>query len=299
MTIEVAIPCYNEEPTIGKVVGDFRIALPDADVVVYDNNSKDASARVAQEAGARVVRVNRQGKGYVVQQVFENTQADIVVMVDGDDTYEADDVGKLIEPLKAGDADMTIGTRLHCGSGEFRQLHHFGNRLMTRALNFMFGQTHKDILSGYRGFSRRFIENVPVVSVGFEVETELMIQAMETGMIVKEIPTGFRQRPPGSDSKLSTARDGYRILVTMVKMLRDHRPLMVFSVLGLVSAAVGGTLWLAVILQGAEGRLPSALRSLGAVLVIGSVALFWVGLVLNTVNTRMRELSLLMRRKGQ
>jgi len=297
LKIEIAVPCHNEESTIGKVVCDFRVALPKAEVVVYDNNSKDNSATVARKAGARVVRVNRQGKGHVVQKIFESSTADIIVMVDGDDTYEADDVRLLTEPLISDAADMTIGTRLHTDVTEFRKMHHFGNRLLTRLLNTLFREQYKDILSGYRAFNRRFIENVPVISVGFEVETELVIQAVENGMAVSEFPIRFRDRPPGSYSKLNTTRDGYRILITMVRMLRDHRPLLCFSVAGLFSGCIGGLFCIAGFLLGAQTGGLSGFRNIGAMLIILSAVLFLCGLVLSTINTRMRELSSLGRRR--
>ncbi|MFQ5650640.1 MAG: glycosyltransferase [bacterium] len=295
--IEIAIPCYNEEATVVKVVSDFREAIPNADIVVYDNNSSDATAERALQAGARVARVNQQGKGHVVEAIFETTDADVVIMVDGDDTYEAQDVVKLIEELEEDGADMVIGTRLQNGTGEFRPMHYFGNRLLTRTLNLIFGTRHRDILSGYRAFSRRFIENVPVLSNGFEVETELMVQALENGMGVAEIPIRFRDRPEGSVSKLRTIRDGYRIIVMMVTLFRDHRPLFAFSIAGLVSALAGAPLWLLGFLYGEQSKLFTLFRNVGATMIMLTLGLFLVGLILNTINTRFRELQTLAKRK--
>ena len=297
MKIEVAVPCYNEELTIEKVVRDFHDALPEAEVVVYDNNSRDNSAALAAKAGARVIRVNRQGKGYVVDKIFELSQADIIVLVDGDDTYEAQDVGLLIEPLTSGIADVTIGTRLHSDKAAFRRMHRFGNRFLTGVLNVIFRTRYKDILSGYRAFNRRFIENVPVISGGFEVETELTVKALENGMVVKDIPIRFRQRPPGSDSKLSAVRDGSRIVLMMVTLLRDHRPLFVFTLTGMLLTCIGLPIWVIGFLHGAQNNLLSVFRSVGALLIILAVGLFLVGLILNTINTRMQEQRLLMKRK--
>lgn len=297
MKIEVAVPCYNEEPTIEKVVRDFSAALPEAEIVVYDNNSTDGSAAFARKAGARVVRVNRQGKGYVVEKVFELSQADIVVMVDGDDTYEARDVNQLIEPLGSGSADMTIGTRLHFGTAEFGRTRYFGNRVLTWMLNTIFRTHYQDILSGYRAFNRRFVENIPITSGGFQVETELIIQALEDGMVVKEIPIGFRQRPPGSESKLSAFRDGYHIILMIIASLRDHRPLLAFTVVGLLSVCIGVPIWVIGFLYAAGNNLLSVCRSVGTLFIILAVGLFLVGLILNTINTRMREQRLLMKRK--
>jgi glycosyltransferase involved in cell wall biosynthesis len=296
MNIEVAIPCYNEQATISKVVRDFRAALPGQEIVVYDNNSTDRTAEFALQAGARVVRVNRRGKGVVVQAIFETSPADIVVIVDGDDTYEAADIELLVAPVRSGEADMVIGTRLHNRPAEFHPLHHFGNRLLTGTLNKLYGTAHQDILSGYRAFSRRFIERVPLISTGFEIETELLIQTHEYNLAVKEIPIRFRNRPPDSLSKLNSIRDGYRILLTMVTLLRDHRPLLTFGVAAAVTFLLGITLWLVGFVHRGEQHLFSVSRNLGVVLIEVSLALLLSGLVLNTINTRVRELTSLLRR---
>jgi len=297
MVIEVAIPCYNEESTIEKVVRDFQIALPNAEVVVYDNNSGDRSADLAEKAGARIERVGRQGKGYVLQKIFETSKAETIVVVDGDDTYEANDVGLLIDPIIEGSVDMSIGTRLHSDVSEFRGMHHFGNRLLTWILNRLFKTSYKDILSGYRVFSRRFVETVPLISTGFDIETELMIQGLEGGLAIKEISIRYRQRPEGSDSKLSTFKDGYRILITMVTMLRDHRPFFAFTMAAIATALVGSLLWTMGFLYGSESGVFSIFRNAGALFSLITVGLFFVGLILNTVNTRMKELQSLNRRK--
>ncbi len=298
MKIEIAIPCYNEEFTIDKVIKDFRAAKPHADIVVYDNNSIDKTSQIAFEAGARVVRVNQQGKGHVVQKIFELSKAEVIVMVDGDDTYEAKDIDLLINPIIAGDADMTIGTRLHANSSEFKSFHHFGNKLLTWMLNTLFRTSCEDILSGYRAFSRHFIENVPLMSKKFEIETELMIQALEHSMSVKEIPTGFRNRPEGSFSKLNSFRDGYRILMTMIMLLRDHRPLVTFTFVSMAMMFFGVGMWIFGFTQAKYVESWAVFRNMGVVLMAISIVFFIAGLILNTINTRLRELMSLMRRKS-
>ena len=295
MKIEIAIPCFNEEVAIEKVISDFRGEIPEAEIVVYDNNSNDRTTQIAIDAGAKVIRVNRRGKGYVVQKIFEYSTAEIIVLVDGDDTYEAMDARQLIEPLLSGHADMTVGTRLH--SNEFRPMHHFGNRLLTWTLNAIFKTKYKDILSGYRAFNRRFIENVPLISSGFTIETELMIQALENNMAVSEIPIRFRNRPSGSHSKLSTFADGYRIMLIMISLLRDHRPLFVFSIIGILSLCFGLPAWFIGYLKASQNNFFSVLRSVGALLIIFTVGLFIAGLILNTINTRVRELLSLTKRR--
>jgi glycosyltransferase involved in cell wall biosynthesis len=296
MKAEVAIPCYNEEQTVAKVIRDFRTALPDAEIVVYDNASDDRTADVARQAGARVVRVNRRGKGYVLQAVFELSDADVLVIVDGDDTYEAADVLALTAPILADQADMTIGTRLHTTGSEFRRLHHFGNRALTLVLNAMFGTAYTDILSGYRAFSPQFRQTVPLIGTGFEIETELMIQALSSGMVVREVPIRFRQRPPGSTSKLSSFKDGYRILLAMVVLLRDHRPLFTFSLAGTACFILGGSLWLFAVLTQRTGG-PFSVQAAGVVFMQLAAGLVLGGFILNTINTRMRELGSLLRRR--
>ena len=293
MKIEIAIPCYNEEISIAKVVHDFRAALPAAKIVVYDNHSTDQTATRANAAGADVVRVNRRGKGQVVQTAFQLTEADVLVLVDGDDTYEAGDVQKLIDPIVTGYADMTVGTRLHTDSKNFRRLHHFGNRLLTWTLNTLYRTQHHDILSGYRAFNRAFLKQVPLISDGFQIETELLIQANEFYFIVQETPIGFRDRPAGSFSKLKSFRDGYRIFLTMVVLLRDHRPLFTFTALAGLSFLVGLTAWLMGYLQ----PVHSVFRNAGVVIMGAAFGLQLVGLVLNTINTRMRELMSLQHRQ--
>lgn len=292
MKIEIAIPCYNEDQTVEKVIQDFRKVLPEADVVVYDNNSSDATAENARRAGARVIRVHPRGKGYVVREIFAISRADIIVMADGDDTYEAADVNKLIEPVANGMADMVIGTRLHTDSSAFRPLHYAGNKFITYMLNILFRKRFGDILSGYRAFSRRFIERVPLIGTGFEIETELMLQGLEHGMAIEEVPIHFRNRRAGSFSKLNSFKDGYKIIVVMISMLRDHRPLFIFTLAGIISSGSG----LLIYIFGAG----SAAGKSALFLFAFAAGFLMVGLILNTINVRMRELSsLLIRKKNE
>ena len=203
--VAVLIPCYNEEITIKKVINDFKSELPDADIYVYDNNSKDKTAQIAQENGAIVRHEYRQGKGNVVRSMFRNIDADIYVMVDGDDTYPADQVQKLIEPIRKGQADMVIGDRLTNGTYKNenkRQFHEFGNNVVKNSINKLFKTNLKDILTGYRAFNKLFVKTMPVLSPKFEIETEMTLHALDKNFIIKEVPIVFRDRPEGSESKL-------------------------------------------------------------------------------------------------
>lgn len=297
MKIEISIPCYNEEKTVAKVVQDFRSTVPEADIVVYDNCSDDKTADIAKSAGARVIRVNRKGKGYVIREILETSEADIVVLVDGDDTYEVQDVHLLIQPLVAGAAEMTVGTRLHLNPGKFRTMHHFGNRIISCLLNALFHTHFTDVLTGYRAFTRKFIEKVPLISQGFEIETEIALQALENGITVKEVPIHFRNRPPGSFSKLSSVKDGYLIILTIICMFRDHRPFFMFALMSVFMAGIGLAAWIIGFLNFGRNVVFSIVRKTGVLLIELSVGLFLVGLMLNTVNVRMRELSSLLKRK--
>ncbi len=298
MKVEIAIPCYNEEQTIGKVISDFHNAIAGAEIVVYDNDSTDKTVERAKNFGASIVPVNMRGKGYVLQAIFETSKADIVVIVDGDDTYEAGDVSLLIEPLLSGKAEMAIGTRLgYHQRMEFRKVHFAGNKIITNIFNFIFKAGYTDILSGYRAFTRKFIQRVPIISMGFEIETELMIQALESGMSIKEVPIRFRKRPSGSISKLSTLSDGYRILINIVCMLRDHRPLFAFSVIGTFMGITGAAFWFFGFFYLTRNRWAMFLKELGGLFIVSALGLFLVGLTVNTINVRMRELFSLLRRK--
>ena len=297
MRIAIAVPCFNEAPTVGKVVEDFRRELPDAEIVVFDNASTDATGDEAIAAGARVVLEKRRGKGYVMQSILETVDADVFVVVDGDDTYFAEDVHALLEPVVCDRADMVVGNRLKDASGRaLDDLRRFGNHFIIGIMNFVFRTSFKDILSGYRVMNRNFLRSVPLITGGFETETELTLQALGKGMVIEEIPIRYRERPSGSYSKLSPFGDGYRILITIAMLLRNHRPLYFFSVL----AAVVGMIALGYAAAWGFGFLASVPSYIHAVVVVGvllvAFALVIVGLMMNAINTGFRELQVLRRR---
>ena len=297
MRVTVAVPCYNEAPTIAKVVADFRAQLPEAEILVCDNDSDDGSAEKAGQAGARVIREKRRGKGYVMQTLLEAVESDVCVIVDGDDTYFAEDVHRLLAPVLADQADLVVGDRLTNASTEaLNEMHRFGNRAILGIINLVFRTRFEDVLSGYRVMNRNFLRTVPLITGGFETETELTLQALEKGMVIRELPIRYRARPAGSLSKLSPFADGYRILITMAVLLRNHRPLYFFSLIAL------GLLLLDLAYLGAwlAGLLPPyrpLIHGLVAVgLAAGAVGLVLAGVVLNAVNAGFRELVALSRR---
>lgn len=297
LRVVVAVPCYNEVPTIGKVVADFRAQLPEAEILVFDNASTDGSAEKAASAGARVVREKRRGKGYVMQAILETVDADVCVVVDGDDTYFAEDLPKLLGPVLADQADMVVGDRLRDASpAALNDLHRFGNRAILRIINAVFRTRFRDVLSGYRVMSRSFMRAVPLIAGGFETETELTLQAMEKGMVIEEVPIRYRARPEGSYSKLSPFADGYRILITMAVLLRNHRPLYFFTILAL-ALVLGDVAWA---VAWAAGALPAWPRLVHGLVLAGSAALaaslVVLGVVLNAVNAGFREMVALARR---
>jgi len=299
--VAVVIPCHNEEGSVGKVVEAFRRELPEADVVVVDNASTDATRSVAAEAGARVVCESRLGKGYALLRGFEAVRgADYLVMVDGDDTYPAERVGAMLELARRG-ADMVVGTRLEeAASGAFRRGHDFGNRLFIWLVRMLFGMRTTDLFSGYRVFTRRFLRTVPVIAQGFEVEAELSVQALVHGFTVAELPVEYRARRVGSESKLRTLRDGPRILRALFLFFRDNRPLALFGNLSLVllalSLAGGGVVIAEFLRTGLVPRLPLAV--LAAALFILSALSFTCGVLLSSINRRAAELSALVRQHG-
>jgi glycosyltransferase involved in cell wall biosynthesis len=296
MRITVAIPCFNEAPTIAKVVSDFRRELPEAEVLVCDNNSSDGSGELARGAGARVIREKRKGKGFVMQAILEAVGSEVCVVVDGDDTYFAEDVHTLLAPVLADRADMVVGDRLRQASSEaLTDLHRFGNRAILAIINAAFRTSFRDVLSGYRVLNRNLMQSVPLITGGFETETELTLQALEKGMVIEELPIRYRSRPQGSYSKLSPFADGYRILITMAVLLRNHRPLYFFSLmaLGLLAFDLAyGLAWVGGALQ--PGRLfhGLVLAGVGA----GALGLVLLGVVLNAVTAGFRELMVLARR---
>lgn len=292
--VAVLIPCYNEAATIAQVVGDFHAALPGAVVYVYDNNSTDGTGEAASAAGAVVVRETRQGKGHVVRRMFRDIDADVFVLVDGDATYDAASLPKLIGELDAG-ADMVVAARVSQDSAAYRRGHQFGNRTLTGFVAAVFGKELRDMLSGYRVMSRRFVKSFPALSTGFEIETELTVHALELDLPISEIDTPYFARPAGSVSKLNTWRDGARIMSTILHLYRSERPLIFFAVVGALLAALSVLLAVPVVVTyvetGLVPRIPTAVLSTGLmILAFLSIA---VGFVLDTVSQGRRELKLL------
>ena len=293
--IAVLVPCYNEEAAVAAVVKGFRQALPAAQIYVYDNNSRDRTADVAREAGAEVRSERRQGKGHVVRRMFADIDADVYVLVDGDATYDAPSAPRMIEKLLAEHLDMVVGLRVDQEQAAYRRGHRTGNYMLTSFLSSVFGQAFKDILSGYRVFSRRFVKSFPVLSDGFEIETELTVHALELAMPVAEVETPYYARPEGSFSKLNTWGDGFRILRTILKLYRTEKPLRFFTAIGAFLALVSIGLAIPVLVvyleTGLVPRLPTAVLSTG--LMIVAVLSVSSGLVLDTVTRGRREMKLL------
>jgi glycosyltransferase involved in cell wall biosynthesis len=293
--IAVLVPCFNEEAAIAKVVADFRAALPEATVHVYDNNSTDRTAEVARRAGAVVGREAHQGKGHVVRRMFADVDADVLVLVDGDATYDAASVRGLIAKLLDERLDMVVASRVRREEAAFRAGHRFGNRLFSTAVGWVFDATFSDILSGYRVFSRRFVKSFPVLSRGFEIEIELTVHALELELPAAEVPTPYYARPAGSVSKLSTLRDGLRILWTIINLYRTERPLFFFAGLGsacaLASIVLAIPIFATFLEQGVVPRLPTAVLSTGLMLLAFLFAV--AGLILDTVTRGRREMKLI------
>jgi glycosyltransferase involved in cell wall biosynthesis len=294
-SIAVLVPCYNEEVAVAKVVRDFRAVLPTAAIFVFDNNSTDNTVAAARAAGAEVFRVKRQGKGFVVSRMFTDVEADIYVLVDGDATYHAPSAPKMIDRLLDERLDMVVGNRVEGDEAAYRAGHRTGNRLLTSFVTQVFGASFNDMLSGYRVFSRRFVKSFPVLSRGFEIETELTIHALELGLSVAEIETPYYARQEGSVSKLNTWSDGLRILRTIVKLYRTERPLPFFTGIGLALAIASIGFAIPVFVTyfetGLVPRLPTAILSTGLMLLAFLSGA--IGLVLDTVTRGRREMKLL------
>ena len=293
--IAVLVPCYNEEAAIGKVIADFRAALPEATIYVYDNNSADRTAEVAEQAGAVVRRERHQGKGRVVRRMFTDIEADIYVLVDGDATYDAPSARPMVETLVRDRLDMVCAIRVDREEAAYRLGHRAGNRLLTGFVAHVFGQSFTDMLSGYRAFTRRFVKSFPALSGGFEIEAELTIHALELELPVGELRTPYYSRPQGSVSKLSTWHDGTRILRTILRIYRAERPLSLFSGIGASLAIVSIGLAIPIIVtylqEGVVPRLPTAVLSTGLMLLAFLARA--CGLILDTVTRGRRELKLL------
>ncbi len=292
--VAVLIPCYNEALTVGKVVDDFKASLPEAAIYVYDNNSSDDTAKIAAEHGACVRMEPRQGKGNVVRQMFREIDADYYVMVDGDDTYPAEAAADLIRPLAQDKADMTVGDRLSNGTyGEEndRAFHGFGNNLVRWLIKVIYGYAFEDVMTGYRAFTRVFVKTMPVLSSGFQIETELSIHAVDKRWRILDVPIVYRDRPEGSESKLSTFQDGALVLMAIASLFKDYRPMAFFGWLALIFLILGLICGIPVIVEFSVThlveRFPTALLAVALVLC-GALSLT-VGLVLDTVAKNNRK----------
>ena len=289
--IAVLIPCYNEELTIAQVVKSFRAALPEADIYVYDNNSTDRSVAKARNAGAICRTEKSQGKGNVVRRMFADVEADVYVMVDGDDTYDAASVGPLIAPILNEQADMVNAVREPTVEDAFRLGHGFGNVMLTRVVSSTFGSRLNDMLSGYRAMSRRFVKSFPALSRGFEIETEITVHALELGLRMAEISAPYRERPEGSVSKLHTVRDGIRILTVILLLLKAERPFRFFAAISisvfLLATVLAAPLAITYWQTGLVPRLPTAVLVTG-LSIVGLLTLM-SGVILETVTRGRRE----------
>ena len=290
--IAVILPCYNEEAAIAATVAGFKKALPNATIYVYDNNSRDKTAAVAAKAGAIVRTERQQGKGHVVRRMFADIDADIYVMADGDLTYDPKAAPAMVDMLLAEQLDMIVGTRKHEAKEAYRGGHVLGNMLFTGILSGLFGRSFSDIFSGYRVFSRRFVKSFPVLSSGFEIETEISVHALELRMPVGEVETAYGARPEGSESKLSTYSDGWRILKTIVTLYRVERPVLFYGGVGALLVILAFVLAVPLILTylhtGLVPRLPTAVLVTGMIIV--AVLCIFAGLILDTVTRGRREI---------
>jgi glycosyltransferase involved in cell wall biosynthesis len=289
--VAVLLPCYNEEAAIGATVAGFRAALPNAVIYVYDNNSRDRTGEVAAAAGAIVRGERQQGKGHVVRRMFADVDADVYVMADGDLTYDPKSAQAMVDQLLAEQLDMVVGTRRHEAKDAYRGGHVFGNRLFTGLLAGLFGRSFSDIFSGYRVFSRRFVKSFPVLSSGFEIETEISVHALELRMPVGEVETNYAARLEGSHSKLSTWSDGWRILKTIVTLYRIERPVLFYGGIGALLLAAAILLSVPLVITyahtGLVPRVPTAILVTGMTIV--AVLCFFAGLILDTVTRGRRE----------
>jgi glycosyltransferase involved in cell wall biosynthesis len=296
MKIAVLIPCYNEAITIGKVVQDVKEQLPEAAIYVYDNNSKDKTAEIAAANGAIVVKERRQGKGNVVRSMFKNIDADIYILIDGDDTYPFTFVHELMKPVIENEADMVIGERMSNGTyskENSRAFHGFGNNLVKGLINFLFKSNLVDIMSGYRVFNRYYVKTFPVMSKGFEIETEMSIYGLHHNYRISEIPIEYRDRPTGSVSKLNTYSDGFKVLKVVFLLFKDYRPLLFFGVCSLICAVIGLGIGTVPVIDFIKEQyvyhVPSAI--LAAALEIIALLLFACGLILETTVKYQKALS--------
>jgi glycosyltransferase involved in cell wall biosynthesis len=289
--IAVLLPCYNEEAAVAATIAGFRAALPQATIYVYDNNSSDRTREVAAKAGAVVRTERQQGKGHVVRRMFADVDADVYLMADGDLTYDPKSAPAMVDLLLAEQLDMVVGTRRHEEKLAYRRGHALGNRAFTGLLSGLFGRSFSDIFSGYRVFSRRFVKSFPVLSSGFEIETEISVHALELRMPVGEVETAYAARPEGSASKLSTYGDGWRILKTIVTLYRVERPVLFYGSIGALLLALAIVLAIPLVMTylatGLVPRFPTAILVTGMTIV--AVLCFFTGLILDTVTRGRRE----------
>lgn len=280
--IAVMVPCYNESKTIEKVVKDFRKALPEADVYVYDNNSKDGTDKIASKAGAIVKYEYKQGKGNVVRSMFRDIEADCYLMIDGDDTYPAKHAREMCDLILEGKADMVVGDRLSSTyfTENKRPFHNAGNKLVRFLVNKIFNNKVKDIMTGYRAFNRTFVKGFPIVSKGFEIETEMTIHSSNKNYKVVEVEVDYKDRPKGSDSKLNTYKDGFKILMTILKLTREYRPRLYFNVISSVLILIGLVLRLAFKV---EDQLITNL------FIVSIITSFFTGIVMSHINKKDRK----------
>ena len=299
--IAVLIPCYNESKTIAKVVKDYKEALPEADIYVYDNNSVDETDKIAKEAGAIVRYERRQGKGNVIRSMFHQIDADCYLMIDGDDTYPAENARQMCDEVLSGGADMVIGDRLSSTYFEEnkRPFHNIGNVTVRYLINKLFHSNVRDIMTGYRAFSRDFVKMFPVLSEGFEIETEMTIHALDKNMLLKEIPVTYRDRPAGSVSKLNTYSDGMKVIFTIFRLFRDYKPLLFFSCISVVLLAVAAILFVPVFYEylqtGLVPRYPTLIVS--GFIVLLAMLLWSCGLILEVLVKKHRQMFEILRNK--
>jgi glycosyltransferase involved in cell wall biosynthesis len=294
ISIAAIIPCYNEELTIAKVIADFKnIVPPEAKIYVFDNNSKDKTAEIAKSSGAVVIKEKRQGKGYVVQSMFNKIDADIYIMVDGDDTYDLSQVNQMVSMVMNDEADMVVGTRLETYTDKsFRPFHTFGNKLVKSLINKLFRTNLKDIMSGLRVMNRAFVKNINIMASGFEVETEMTIKALKYGFMIRELDINYKERPAGSFSKLNTFKDGARVIKTIFIIFKDYRPLLFFSIFALFFLLISLISGYVVVDEFIETRyithVPLAIFASGTMIlaIISSVT----GIILDSINRRFDEL---------
>lgn len=293
-TIAVLIPCYNESKTIEKVISDYKKALPDADIYVYDNNSTDGTDDIARKAGAIVKYEHRQGKGNVIRTMFREIDADCYLMIDGDDTYPAENAKEMCRLVLEEKVDMVIGDRLSSTyfSENKRPFHNFGNSLVRSLINKLFHADIKDIMTGYRAFSYQFVKHFPVLSHGFEIETEMTIHALDKNFFLKEVPVQYRDRPTGSVSKLNTYSDGFKVLMTIARLFRDYKPFLFFSAIAMLFLLIALIMFLPILVDylqtGLVPRFPTLIVS-GLLALLGFM-FFFCGVVLDVVAQKHKQL---------